>query len=243
MKLKKLFVRHSKDSDQVPEQLLLPSEGENMGGTVDFIVPDISISMEEEGFEPGVRKIDLAYESLKGFLKTKRRERPDDYVAVLPYSSKGYEVCRPLRVKNHYEELCGALKIMRDLPRGGTQLWTGLTLVLDIIVEDHLDHTSQRRDRGGLPGVRVIAYSDGHDQEGRKALEFASLIKERGVVIETLGVARRRQDCDEALLKAAASPRGQGKGASDTTPRYRFLGDGDALRTTLAHLGTGTLVI
>lgn len=64
----------------------------------------------------------------------------------------------------------------------------------------------------------IVLLTDGHNTGDVSPLQLATHMKEYGVTISTVGVASKRDDVDEALLKEMAS-------TVNGIPRYRFIGD------------------
>ena len=195
----------------------------------DILLDDISGSMEEEGFEPGRNKLDLACDSSLGFLHAKRAAFPDSCLAVLHYSTDCDIGCSFLNVQRDFGMIEDAIRKMHSLPHGATQIYTGLERVTQLL-------TDLRVERGPIPGhqVRVIASSDGHDGKTKLGLRKADHLKKQGVLIETVGVGRNRASVDESFLKALCT-------TDESGVHYRFLGDAQSVRSTFTKLATGTL--
>lgn len=200
--------------------------GEDVG--LDFVLGDVSASMNGASFEAGKSKLRVMHKATQDFLAEKRRWRPQDFLSVLAYGTRATVCCELLNVDTGFEKTMKALDQMAARTRGGTCVKHGLQLVSDRV-------PSQSPSGGeGNPATRVLAYSDGFDENPEAALKLADDLKSRGVLIETFGVGRSPSDVDETFLKQVASREGE-------FVHYRFLGDVETLRETFSALAKGTL--
>jgi hypothetical protein len=189
---------------------------------------DISGSMSERGFDGTKSKRQLVHEALSEFLAEKLRYRPQDYEAVTAYATVGTQCCGFLNVGEQHAAIKAALDSLLFLPSGGTRLSCALHIALQLVADD------MRRSEERAVIYRVLAYSDGHDENCAEALQYAAELKSMGVLIETFGVAQTHSLVSESFLKQVAT-------TEHAFTHYRFLGDGDTLRQTFKKLARLTL--
>jgi hypothetical protein len=188
--------------------------------------------MHGPGFEPEKTKLDLMYEALLAFLDIKRDQRPQDYMALIPYHTTATLCCRLLNVGEGYDTIAAAIKKARRIPGNGTQITSGLQIALKLIRDLQRYGAG---DSGEETITRILGYSDGEDQAKCAALRNAERLKELGVLIYTLGIGSAPENLDEKFLRQIASE-------IDGVAQYRFLGQGDVIRQTFSSLATGMLV-
>lgn len=194
----------------------------------DIVLNDTSPSMTETGFEAGKTKRDHMHEAAETYLETKAAQRPQDYVAIIGYDSDATMCCGLMSISQQYQTIWEAAQRIKSLSGGGTQIALALKMALDLITREGWVSAN-----GVL--VRVLAYSDGHDQSQELALMHANELKRKGVLIETFGIARDRTEVAEDFLRQVASE-------TNGFVHYRFLGDADTVRHTFKKLATGMLV-
>ena len=226
------------DSWQQPDRFVLTQDLPVNKGRMDFILGDWSYSMLLEGFEFGMTKLDLMRDAAGRFVYEKVRKHPHDTVAVIMYSYEASWCCPPLQVGTHCNKILAAIREFEELPHLGTQLWTGLDKIMKLLNEVGYSPGSTLHDSLFPGAIRIIAYSDGHDQAQEVGIELASQLKAMGVMIETLGIGKNRESVAEDFLKKVATTELDGK-----TIHYRFLGDPESIKTTFTQLGEGHLVI
>jgi len=124
---------------------------------------------------------------------------------------------------------------MPGLKHGGTNLAAGLGIASDLLGESHpaFDRWLGQEQGGTL--LRVIAYSDGHDQNGRAGRRLANRLKNQGVLVETFGIAPSPSQVGERFLRRVAT-------TDEAGCHYRFLGDADTVRDAFEQAAEGTLI-
>lgn len=197
------------------------------------LICDTSGSMQDEGFQTGISKLDLMEEACGRFLEEKRTRRPQDSIACVGYSDNATICCPWLPIGTKHDAIRGAFASVQSLLHGGTCLFTGLESAAALL--DACKGCRGLLARRQACPVRVIAYSDGHDHDTRRALHLAAKLKQRGCLIETLGIARSPSGVDEAFLRNVATR------DPDGFVHYRFLGSGLDVVETFQELGAGTL--
>jgi Mg-chelatase subunit ChlD len=200
----------------------------------DVLVADISGSMAGTGFARGLSKIELVRDASLEFLSIKREHRPQDYVAIVAYQYTATSVCSLQPVDEGYDALEEAIRSLPDMTGGGTRLSTGLRIAKKTVRT--LGLVAEAWDACDL-AVRVLAYSDGRDHSVPKGVALSQKLKERGVLIETFGVAKDRSKVDESFLREVATTDQNG------LCHYKFLGDAETLAETFKGLATGMLVV
>ena len=169
-----------------------------------FLILDVSPSMLDEDWPP--TRLAAAQNSAKQFAETLRRSSPDSSIALIAYGGTA-RVQLPLTLVRNEGAIVLAIDSMKVC--NCTNIHAGLALV------PWLMGNRQRT-------TQIVVLSDGHHNKGPSPLLVADQLK-YSAVIETVGIGGRPQDVGEALLKAIASKR------RDGTPRYRWIGDADAL--------------
>jgi hypothetical protein len=197
------------------------------------ILIDCSPSMEETDWKPS--RLAAAQEATRVLIEEKCRQCPEDYVGIVSFGG--------LATTEHVLVPVGAnaTSLIRCLQRieikSATDIDAGLKEASAL-----LKGSARVMKGGGMRGLveslflirpsvaaqpvtcdlkHIICLSDGAPTEGNAEL-CASLIKKDGVLIDCIGIASR-DNVDEKVLKAVASLDKQGR------PRYRFIGDEDAL--------------
>lgn len=197
---------------------------------------DDSGSMEEIGFEKGRKKLDTVLDALIEYLAVKLDKRPQDRIALVAYSGQATILCPFLCVGTQFALLVDAVHGMIDLPHGSTELGKALYQALDLF--DNAEcHEAELID-GLVEGIgkRCLVYSDGHDGDQARALQLAHQLKQQGVMIETLGIAKTRTEVAEDFLQQVATTDHNGT-------HYRFLGDPTSVYDTFSQLAQAELVV
>lgn len=240
-----IFIKNSKKTTNVPSatfsgnqsgnSMAMPPVFHNYDVVLDCFVFDVSGSMEEPSFQKDTIRLQTVMGAGKRYLDAKRESRPRDCVALVAYSSDVSVMCGFEEVQSQYQMLASAIWQMQFLPHGGTDMSLGLQAAIKLFHEHGGDDFYVRRYKGKHVLRRVIAYSDGHDQNTHAGLELAKTLKGEKILIETFGIAPSPKDVDEKFLKAIATTDEQGC-------HYRFLGDTETVYNTFQHMASGTLL-
>lgn len=240
-----IFKKNSKKTTNIPSatfagnqsgnSMAMPPVFHDYDVVLDCLVCDVSGSMEDPSFKPGMTRLQMLMEAGKRYLDAKRESRPRDCVALVAYSSDVSVMCGFEEVQSQYQMLASAIRQMQFLPHGGTDMSLGLQAAIKLFHEHGGYDFYTRRYKGNRVLRRVIAYSDGHDQNTHAGMELAKKLKREKVLIETFGIAPSPKDVDEIFLKAIATTDEQGC-------HYRFLGDTDTVYNTFQHMASGTLL-
>jgi von Willebrand factor type A domain len=184
---------------------------------VDILALDVSPSMLEEGFMSGRSKLDLLRQAGGLFLDAKRNVRPLDMVGVVPFNHEVRVVYDPTNVEQGYSALSKVIQGLSASAQGGTNISSALDACLD-----RLKHNGFLCTQSPF-FCRVLLLSDGHSSYKERAVASAHALKERGVLVETLGLGKNPSSVDEALLQQIATQDSNG------LVHYRYLGNPEEL--------------
>jgi len=172
------------------------------------IVTDVSGSMADP-FDPGVTKLQAATRASVNLVLGKAQTDPQDQIGLVTFNSRA-EVLEELHpVATHKSQIIYILQSLT--PDDGTDINEGLKAAQGMFDWSLRDVVR-----------RVVLLTDG---QGGDPLDTARKLKDRGVVIDVIGIGDHPSNVDEALLKKVASVVG---GAL----RYRFIKD---RQTLVAH--------
>ncbi len=164
-----------------------------------FII-DRSLSMAEACGR--TNRIDAAKNAISALLDVRRKLGADDEIAVISFNDAAQLVLpfTGIRESNRIQ------KAVRSIwPEGGTDLKPAINRISDILPDP--------------AGAYIIVLSDGHCGDPIRA---AKALKNKGAIIETIGVGNIPADVDaEKLIKVASVQNGQAL--------YRFLTNADEL--------------
>lgn len=171
----------------------------------------------------GRRKIDAIHEAVCEAVSEKARLDSRDRVGVVDFDHDARLIC-PL---TELVDPSAVVRAVRSLsPRGGTRFASPLR-----VAEGTFDWS--------VRGVvrRVTLLSDGKAHDGDDARDAADRLKDRGVIIDTIGFAASPDLVDQELLEAIAS-------VVDGRKRYAFFSDAKALTSHATRvLGTKTATL
>jgi Mg-chelatase subunit ChlD len=176
------------------------------------LVIDISSSMEDPDYPPS--RIEAAKKAASDFVHQKFGVDHRDGVAVVTFGSHAHRECDLLNVGTNRKRIFQT--IARLSPKGSTAMGDGLAEASDIL------------ERSAAPVRRVILLSDGHHNAGAEPEPIAERLKNRGVIIDTIGIGGRAA-INEAQLKRLASTLG-------TELRYRYIDNSRELIRYFASL-------
>lgn len=172
------------------------------------LVVDRSGSMGKK-FDQGENKMVAAIRGAINLILNKAKLDPDDQIAIVAFNSKAKVIFRFKPVRTHKREMIQALQSLS--PDNGTDLDEGLKAAQNLF-----DWSRQDVVR------RVVLLTDGRGGEPETTAEA---MKERGAVIDVIGVGDTPNNVKERLLRRIASRVGG-------QLRYRFIKDH---QTLLAH--------
>ncbi len=159
-----------------------------------FDVPDTSfvIIVDRSGSmaEPcgTVTRLDAAKEAVASLLDSRIRCNTNDRVTLLTFNTWA-EIRIPFAWVSQARHLLEP--VLRGVhAHGGTDLRAPLLTVQQLLAGRN------------LPPTHLIVMTDGHGGDPRAT---ATVLKEQGVVIETIGIGNTHDDVDEQLLKRVAS--------------------------------------
>jgi len=148
-------------------------------------------------------RLKAAQEAAVGLLRARRESGANDQVAVIAFNDSAQVVLPPVRCQDQFKRIERALRSLH--PRGGTDLQAPLMLAEQYLSSD-------------CP-IHIVVLTDGH---GGNPLRIAKSLRDRGAIIETVGVGNSPSEVDEAVLQKMAS-------VLNGQVLYRFLSDFDSL--------------
>ena len=157
---------------------------------MDIVTLDASGSMIYDDYEP-TRWL-ASIEALENYLDLKKHRCPDDYVGVVGFASNPAVMVPPVPAQQITSSDLALLK--GHNPDGKTNHEAGLELASRLLKLGRK-----------LGQTRVIMLTDGWTTTGSSPLETAQALKDRGTIIEVIGVGGKPTDVNEAQLKQIAS--------------------------------------
>jgi Mg-chelatase subunit ChlD len=185
--------------------------------TVWIVIIDRSGSMSSSDYHPS-RLLAAAMAALV-MCETRSPINPDDLVVVIAFNTREKIYLEPTNISN-FSAIEGALMYIN--PDGMTTC-TGLQTA-----QYYADYY---RNYGYKSNV--ILLSDGYISTSPADIDAAESLKLNGTVIDTVGIAGRRSDVDEQLLKQIATT------DPDGYIHYRFIDDTDTLVNHYKNIATG----
>ncbi len=181
------------------------------GETLVFIVDRSGSMVAKCGY---TSRIGAARDAIIACLDTRQQMGADDTVMVIAFNETAKLVLPLMRCRDHRPRIDTAIRsITAD---GGTTIRKPLELALPLLTRQ--------------PNVHLVLLSDGQDTED--ATSAARRLKNKGVIIETIGVADDPSEVDEGVLKGVAS-------VLNGKVLYRFIRDAHEMvqyfRTDIAH--------
>jgi Mg-chelatase subunit ChlD len=180
------------------------------------LIIDVSWSMAE-AFDEHCAKLEAAIRAAVALTLQKATRDQDDEIGLITFSSiaqlyLGLTILRLSKTK-----LIQAIQSLQ--PCDGTDINSGLVMASDHFIWDRQDVVR-----------RIVLLTDGH---GGRPLQTAAELKERGVVIDVIGIGPTPDAVDESLLRQVAS-------TVDGISRYRFVKDQRTLVNLYTQLGGKT---
>ncbi len=172
---------------------------------------DASGSMTEQ-YNGRLSKVEAAGKAGRAFVYDKEACDPDDQVGLITFNTRATVVLSPVTLRTGRDQLIQALRNLRA--GGGTDF---------VPAAEAADHVL----RSAAPDAvgRMVLLTDGHAADPRK---ITDAMKQRGVVIDVIGIGPDPAAVNETVLKNVASViQGQ--------LRYRFIRDA---RTLINHFTT-----
>jgi hypothetical protein len=183
------------------------------------IVTDVSESMADQ-FDPGVTKLQAAIRASINLVLGKAQTDPQDQIGLVTFNSRA--------------------EVLEDFHPVGTHKSQMIYILQSLTPDDGTDINEGVKAAGGmfdwgLRNVvrRITLLTDG---QGGDPLDTARELKDKGVVIDVIGIGDNRTNVDEVLLKKVASVVG---GAL----RYRFIKDHQTLVAHYTQLANKTATV
>ena len=198
---------------------------------------DLSPSMDFTDYEPS--RLHGAILANTKLIQRKAQCHPDDRMGIIGFWGRAVLLHAMVHLNKGLHSLCRAL----NAPQGGES--TNFTAAFKLAEKCLFPQTFQMN--GGFlswmfspffqeldvdrsttsnssPGLkRIILLTDGDHNQGPSPLTVVAGLKQKGVVIDCIGIGGSPEDVDEKLLKQIASPDHNGM------PRYCFINDTDEL--------------
>lgn len=202
---------------------------------------DQSLSMEERDYPP--TRLRAALMAVEAMLHEKVKHRLHDKMGVVGFSNKGIRICPLIKVSDN-KKILRSLKNLSTI--GSTNFVAGLRTAREVF-EEEADFSRPKQGVLQLlfgqskPEVtsritkfvpHVVFLSDGYHNGGGDPVRVAEELKRLGAIIDTIGVGGTPSDVDQDCLKGIASV------DSHRNPRYRFIGDTNALIQQFQRMAT-----
>jgi hypothetical protein len=166
-----------------------------------FYVVDVSTSMRTP-YDSAMPKLDAAKRAAATMALEKARLDDQDLIGLISFNAQASLVLPLSQLNTHKSEVLTA--IQKLTVGGGTDINAGLKMARDCFEWGTTDVVR-----------RIVLLTDG---QGGHPLRTADDLKNRGVVIDTIGVGSDPCNVDETLLRKVAS-------VIDGENRYRFIKD------------------
>lgn len=181
-----------------------------------FVVMDVSGSMAEK-LDNQATKLEAAARAQGNMALQKYQIDPRDRLGIVTFDDVGHLVLPLSEIGQNKRKI---LQILKELQiGGGTDIDVGLCTAADSF--DWTLHDVVRR---------IVLLTDGH---GGHPLRTAQSLKDKGCVIDVVGIGPSPAEVDEKLLKKVAS-------IIQGEVRYRFIKDHKALMQHYTDLGDKT---
>jgi len=181
-------------------------------------VDDVSGSMGSL-YDGATTKLEATIRASINMVLEKAKIDPQDEIGLVTFDHKA-TVLQPLcPIATHRRQIIETLQSLQV--GGGTDINEGLKAARDLLDWSRRDVVR-----------RIVLLTDGH---GGHPLRTAEDLKQRGVVIDVVGVGPDPSEVDEKLLKAVAS-------VIDGELRYRFIKDQQTLVAHYTRLAGKTAV-
>jgi len=184
----------------------VPAPPNNTKGAIErvVLVLDRSDSMGTRDYPPN--RLDAAVRAALELVEFKAKQDPRDEVGIVSFHQKGQVHSKLIQLDRGMGSLTIGLRKLT--PYDGTNIDAGLREAAELL-----------QNRGSGMQDRIVLLTDGH---GGNPLKTAKALKDRGVVIDVVGIGGSPKDVDEKLLRKVAS-------IINGDTRYRFIGDRAAL--------------
>ena len=182
-----------------------------------FFNIDLSDSIAEE-MDQGVTKLAGLQRAATNLVLHKSHIDAEDRIGIITFESKAQLRMPLVAVGTSRPKLIATIQAFNT--GGGTNIESGIA-----IARDEFDWNLNDRVR------RVIVLTDGHDFGN--PLPIAEDLKNRNVVIDTIGIGHSPSDVNEQLLKQMAS-------IVQGEVRYRFIKDHESLNKHVTQLANKT---
>jgi von Willebrand factor type A domain len=200
------------------------------GSEVLVVLIDLSPSMLTDDWKP--TRLAGAIQANKELLKANVEKYPSDKIGIIGFGNKATLLHKPVCLRRGLPSLQNALRHPKEIP--GTNFTAALELAesclfamaprslgeslsrkLGELLFDSTPYESEtHRER-----KRIIKLTDGQHNHRSCPLGVASRLRQKGVVIDCIGIGGSPKDVDESLLKRIASVN------PDGSIRYCFIGD------------------
>ena len=204
---------------------------------------DFSGSMYEDDYKPS--RIEGAIKANTKLIKTKAGLYPQDQMGIIAFDDKAHVLHTPAAIGKGSKSLCNSLR--KDIEEnGGTNFTAALELAEKCLFTStiikkpsgifsrlfsEILFESPEHDLGHIRKIntqdkitrRIVMLTDGEHNGDGFPVKVAKRLKDAGVIIECIGIAGKRKDVDEIMLKKIASIDDNGK------PRYCFIKDSSDL--------------
>ena len=198
------------------------------GSEILVVLIDLSPSMLTDDWKP--TRLSGAIQANWELLEVKSEKHPGDMVGLIGFGKRATLLHKTVCLRRGLASLHDALRNPKEIP--GTnftdalelaekclfgaapkQLRESLSRKLSTLLFDSMPHESRS------PLKRIIMLTDGEHNHPSCPLGIGSRLKQRGVVIDCIGIGGSPKDVDENLLKRIASAN------PDGSKRYCFIGD------------------
>jgi hypothetical protein len=218
-----------------------------------MILIDLSNSMNNDDWQPS-RKAGASKANIE-LIKVKTQHFPNDIVGIIGFGTNAQVLHPPIRLCEGADSLCRVLNRLPDMN------WTNFTAALELAETclfgkpvtkttppnrglcgflSWLLYDQQGLDSNYIKEIskegnyirRIILLSDGDYNEGGSPIKVARILKNKGVVIDCIGIGGSPDEVEVEKIKEVASRN------SDGSLRYCFIGDQQSLirkYESLAH--------
>lgn len=204
---------HIAIADERGENLCLLQPGrDGEDAFLGICIIDTSLSMAFNDWAPC--RLAAAKDAASAYVDRLGRDAPDALVAIIEFNSVAVTVCSPTPVGERR-------RLHRAINGLDVDVATNITAGIEAAVAVYVGSNAKT--------CQCILLTDGEHNWG-PGPEGAAEVLRRSAVLETVGIGGSPAEVDEALLRDISSRR------ADGSPRYRWIGDREALIEHFEHL-------
>ena len=210
-------------TEAILNQPMIPWVWSQAGGARDTVlIIDVSGSMGTTDYPPN--RLEASKKAAEEYVRQRADISPADRIAVVAFSDKA-NVILPLTSIDQMKAIVSSIKKLKI--GGGTDINQGLKQAPRILFKNVTGNQQQVREK------HILLQTDGH---GGHPIRLSGKLKNKGVLIEVIGIGGDRSAVDETLLCKVATT------DADGVTHYWFIDNKDSLVARYRELATGIVM-